>query len=201
MGELSYHIDICYIRPRDSFGDRAQAELGAPHCLHPEAPQNTVARFRDPATVQALLAAPNWVRGAFVDAGFGLTPSGKTTPAETFDEKEDMHRMQKTQQLVAALKGRDAVAARFHSGLDMKALFAYEGRMQVIAAGKQWAQMPMEAASPIAAQAGGAQSQILTLGALLMLIALPFLSGALAAHFDGALDVSNVRIVNLSLDD
>jgi len=123
LAQLSYHIDIHYVLPRALF---ARAETGALLAwagLRAEAPENTLALFRDPATAAALQAAPVWVRSAFEAAGFGVTPSGQVGPAGRIDANAELHLIQKLTRLRSALEAKGAAEARFEGGLDLGQLF------------------------------------------------------------------------------
>lgn len=137
MAEMSYHIDIHYLFPREMFADPGQAEVLKLAGIRQEAEGNTVALFRDPRMVAAVAALPEEVRAAFERAGFGVQASGQRGDPTGFDVAEDSHRMKKAGKLLEEMKALGHVATRFPGGFDMRLFMAQECRMQIVAARKQ----------------------------------------------------------------
>ncbi|WP_179379045.1 hypothetical protein [Jannaschia marina] len=137
MKPLNYHVDVHYLMPREMFADPKQAQTLKLAGIEAEAVGNTVLLFRDPATLEAAQAAPEWLRTAMLDAGFGLNLSGQTGPIEQFDKLEDRHRMKKFTKLLDAVKAHPMGWSRFEGGFDTRLLWAHESRMQALAGMKQ----------------------------------------------------------------
>lgn len=88
---LCYDLDVSYVMPAEMFDDPNHARMAKLAGIELDSRSNYVAKFRDPATVQAIVGASATVRAYLEACGIALVPSGIALPAGCFDERFDDH--------------------------------------------------------------------------------------------------------------